>query len=240
MTSIGAVSRAFVLEADRKTDQAWAILKGVLERGKPTVRLGVLMSRIAPQLKFEQQALDVLGRLLASRSFVNQREERGLRYAAASLLDSMGRFDEAFNQAQIAGRLRQARYDPRQQENFIDRQITYFTREKLAALPRSSRDGSKLVFIVGMPRSGTSLIEQILASHPSVHGGGEQMYLPMIVDSAATFLGAEDLGYPQCLDRLTADNANELADRYLKPMLERAPDAARITDKLPLNCLHLG
>jgi tetratricopeptide (TPR) repeat protein len=243
-----AVSRAFVLQASDQTDAAWPIVQDLIARGQLTGRLGVVFSRMAPKLKKEREALEVLGRVLAGGR-VNPREERGLRFAAAGLLDRLERYDEAFNQAQIANRLRlaQGRYDPKANEQYIDRLIAYFTPEKLASLARASAGNEKLIFIVGMPRSGTSLVEQILASHPQVRAGGELPHLPRLVESISRIIGVNEL-YPQCLDHLTTPKANELAAMYINASAAGAPtggnppttDTLRFTDKLPLNFLHLG
>ena len=95
------------------------------------------------------------------------------------------------------------------------------------------------MFIVGMPRSGTSLVEQIIASHPRAFGAGElndigrmARELPVLVNTARP--------YPEALDRLTPDIVDTLAGRYLGALSARAPDAARVTDKMPFNMLWLG
>jgi tetratricopeptide (TPR) repeat protein len=245
-----AVSRAFVLQAADNTQAAWPIVQELIARGQITGRLGVVFSRIAPKLKREQEALDILGRVLAAGK-LNPREERGLRFAAAALLDRLARYDEAFLQSQIANRLRaaQARYDPQAVEQNINRLIAYFTPQKLASLARASHASKKLIFIVGMPRSGTSLVEQILASHPQVRAGGELPHLPRVVEATPRVIGASQ-PYPQCLDRLTLPQANELAAMYINAgaagALTGGTGAATIqsdlhfTDKLPFNFLHLG
>lgn len=236
-----AVSRAFVLQAQRQTDAAWELVKSLIDRGQITGRLGVVFSRMAPKLKKEAEALDVLGRVLSSAN-VNPREERGLRFAAAGLLDRLGRYDEAFDQVRLANRLRSMNslYTPASAETGVTRLIGWFTKEKLASLPRADRRNDRPIFIVGMPRSGTSLVEQILASHPRVYAGGELPYLPRVVESAARVIGAAGLNYPQCLDQLTSAKADELAAMYWDPISATAAGAARATDKLPLNFLHLG
>jgi hypothetical protein len=85
------------------------------------------------------------------------------------------------------------------------------------------------VFIVGMPRSGTSLAEQILASHPSVFGAGE---LPFWTDAAAAYAAAtgEDM----------QNLAATLGKDYLRRLDELSTDALRVVDKMPANFLHLG
>ena len=87
--------------------------------------------------------------------------------------------------------------------------------ERLDSLPRATHSNRRPVFIVGMPRSGTSLVEQILASHPAVYGAGELNQLRRLVGSASNPDWAEGDPYPQSLDWLSARWADRLAAQYL-------------------------
>ena len=95
------------------------------------------------------------------------------------------------------------------------------------------------VFIVGMPRSGTTLVEQILASHSAVFGAGELAWLPRLVAELPQRL-RDARAYPGCLGRLTGDATCELAARSLKDLQSLSPASQRVVDKLPGNYLHLG
>jgi hypothetical protein len=91
------------------------------------------------------------------------------------------------------------------------------------------------VFIVGMPRSGTSLVEQILASHPNVHGAGELDDIARIVHR----LGGP-VPSPSDLAQMTATTLRQAANDYLEKLSRLAPGAARVIDKMPHNFLALG
>ncbi|MGB1548696.1 MAG: sulfotransferase family protein, partial [Alphaproteobacteria bacterium] len=93
-------------------------------------------------------------------------------------------------------------------------------------------DSEVPIFILGMPRSGTSLVEQILASHSEVHGGGERAEWMRLVRGIDSFPdGVRDFG-PEDFARL--------GENYVEALRKLAPEAARITDKLPHNFLHVG
>jgi len=106
-------------------------------------------------------------------------------------------------------------------------------------MPRASVRSDRPVFIVGMPRSGTSLIEQILASHPQVFGAGELTDIVRLPLSLHTMLGTERK-YPQCLSLLTQDRIDTFAQHYLDKLASLSPDASRVIDKMPGNFMHLG
>jgi hypothetical protein len=95
------------------------------------------------------------------------------------------------------------------------------------------------IFIVGLPRSGTTLVEQILSSHSRVHGVGEPNRIPRSFESLPQLLNrsATPLACVRDLDRATVQ---ELGRRHLAWMRERDPRAERIVDKLPDNYLYLG
>jgi hypothetical protein len=91
------------------------------------------------------------------------------------------------------------------------------------------------VFIVGMPRSGTTLVEQVLASHPAVFGAGEQAILPYLVNAGQA---GED--FPSGAGSLSGDDWHRLGETYAAKLCALAPQAKRITDKMPGNFLYAG
>lgn len=95
------------------------------------------------------------------------------------------------------------------------------------------------VFILGMPRSGTSLVEQILASHSHVHGAGEREEMLRLADRLPELLN-DSRTYPGCIDGLSISSSAEIADAFLKALKRLNPHAARITDKMPGNFHHVG
>src|SRR5262249_28222782 len=100
-------------------------------------------------------------------------------------------------------------------------------------------DSELPVFVVGMPRSGTTLVEQILASHPDVFGAGELVELPRLIEGLPGRLHTPT-GFPACLARIEPDSVRAMAAEYLQYLSAKAGAARRATDKLPENYLHLG
>ncbi|MGH8212457.1 MAG: tetratricopeptide repeat-containing sulfotransferase family protein [Rhodanobacteraceae bacterium] len=117
-----------------------------------------------------------------------------------------------------------------------------FTAATLRAAPRAkTRDARVPIFIIGMPRSGTTLVEEILAAHPAVHGGGEMRHLP---DTLREIFGFDEsagcIAYPEIVPSLTADALHNASAAYLERAWQQAPGASHITDKLAGNFLHAG
>src|SRR5207244_12859973 len=106
-------------------------------------------------------------------------------------------------------RCRGAAFDPEAQRRHVDALIDAFSPAYFERVRSFGADSELPVFIVGMMRSGTSLAEQILASHPRVHGAGELRDIDLLVGGLPRRLGAAD-GYPACLARLDAATARAL------------------------------
>ena len=232
------LSRAWVLAAAGDHDAAWDLVKKLVGQTDMTPSLARLYGELAGRYGEQEQALTAINRLLATGVAP---EETALYYTAAQLLDRAGRYNESFALATRANSSqRGSPYDPAGQTRVTDAMIQYFTRERIASMPSAAVRSDKPVFIVGMPRSGTSLVEQILASHPAVHGAGELDFIYRILLGTLDMLRSNVGDYPACLDKLTQGHVDGMADVYLGPLLALNPHAQRIADKMPLNFLHLG
>jgi tetratricopeptide (TPR) repeat protein len=114
--------------------------------------------------------------------------------------------------------------------------IATFTPERFANGARATNADPAPVFIVGMPRSGTTLAEQILAAHPQAHGAGERSALGRLAWRLGAGETPESIARIAALDQATLDAE---AAAYLQELRALAPDKARIVDKMPGNYLYL-
>ena len=95
------------------------------------------------------------------------------------------------------------------------------------------------IFVLGMPRSGSTLVEQILASHPQVHAAGELANLDRVVE-IATVSSGQPIPFPQCVATLGAADLRRMGQAYLANLPTAAADKIRITDKMPTNFTYVG
>jgi hypothetical protein len=211
----------------------------MISASQPPGRLGLIFARLAPAFKREVDAIGLIDRLLQA-PHVTASERVPLHFAAAGLLDRLNRFDEAFLHARLGNEGSRRDYKSSHHSAQMQHRIDYYTPAKLHDLPRASHGNRRPVFIVGMIRSGTSLIEQILASHPQVYGGGELNFLSRIANSAARAAWTEGEIYPEFLDTISLRRANHLAESYLSSIAALNATAAYVTDKMPHNFLYLG
>jgi len=161
-------------------------------------------------------------------------------FELARFHDARARPDRAFALWR-AGRRLAARLQPFsrvEHAGFVSASMTAFTRERLRDGACAANTDPAPVFVVGMPRSGTTLTEHILAAHPMVHGAGERAALS---HTSRGLVGlSEDADWVRRLAAVDASTLSEAADRYLAELHALAPDARRVVDKLPGNARILG
>jgi len=169
------------------------------------------------------------------------REQRmHLGFAAGKLREDRGEHDEAFKHFLRANELhREAlHYDPEADRRVFDNIRASFDRAFFDRWAGAGSDDSTPIFIVGMPRSGTTLVEQILASHGDVYGAGE---LSALQTAIASRLGMQrGVDCTAALGTATAEDFEAIADHYLAAIRQLDGKSLRITDKLPMNFLNLG
>jgi tetratricopeptide (TPR) repeat protein len=176
---------------------------------------------------------------LAERSDLPPERRGPLSFALSQAYERAGRYEEFFRHLLEGNRLRRSlvNYDERPARRRFERLRQIFTAELLAE-KRGLGAGSEVpIFVLGFPRSGTTLVEQILASHPAVHGAGE---LVIMGEIAAGLTGRETLYFPECMPFLGADALARAGEAYLARLQRLAPEAERITDKMPDNYMFVG
>jgi len=163
-----------------------------------------------------------------------------LHFALGSALDQEGRGAEAFAHFRVGNRLvaTDRPFDPVRFEEQIASIEAFFDAAFFAAHADLGHPSRRAVLIVGMPRSGSTLVERILGAHPNCAAGGELDALRIVVRELPAVLG-DGARYPECLSGIDSGAARRIAERYLAA-LPAAPDARLVTDKLLGNFLHLG
>lgn len=188
----------------------------------------------------EDNQLRCVRRLLTSGS-TSAQVRIDLEFALAKALGDMGAFDEAFSHFLKGNRLKRSelRYDVSEDEACVQEIISVFDESLMARHAHCGCPSDLPILIVGMPRSGTTLVEQILASHPNVHGAGELEDLGKLVLGLRS--GSERARrFPQALRDLKREDIMRLGRAYADGLRQRQPRARHVTDKMPSNFFHLG
>jgi tetratricopeptide (TPR) repeat protein len=160
-------------------------------------------------------------------------------YAMGKCHDDTGNHKQAFEYYLQGAKLKRETvgYDPDANTSLTGSIASVFTREWIAGLSNGGNPSNVPIFILGMPRSGTTLTEQIIASHPDVYGAGE---LRDLKDIAARLISPAGKDYPRNLGGLNLQGLKLLGDEYSRRITERAPDSPHVTDKMPGNFQLVG
>ena len=235
-----AVGEARAYERQRDYEKAYARLQPLLESGTESADVALAFAALCRHVKRCGDAIALLERLLGSDTPALSAYERVLlHFELGRLLDAAAEYDRAFVHYSQGNALKAQGFDPAAHLRHIDGLIESYSAGFMAGAPRATLVSQRPVFIVGMPRSGTSLVEQILASHPRVVGAGELEDINRIAGSVAEVCATGE-PYPQCISALTPEACDLLSRRYLDRLAEISGEAERITDKMPVNFLHLG
>lgn len=194
------------------------------------------MARLVYPRKITADNLDLVERLETGL-----RDMRGddvtrehLCFALGKAYDDLERFDQAsaaYSEANRLGKMRAAPYDQQRTAALFGQLIEMFDADWINSNESSS--AAEPIFICGMFRSGSTLLEQMLASHPSVTAGGELEFLPWLI-------GTELEPFPVGVRNAERSRLQHVGNEYLRRVGERFPHSGRVTDKRPDNFLHLG
>ena len=172
----------------------------------------------------------------------------GLLLQLASAREKNKDYDQAFRLATEANdsAKKLLKYDPKAHRNQCARTRFAFGKALYEHRPNFGHDSSLPVFVVGMPRSGTTLVEQILASHSDIFGAGELGVIPSRIQGLNRWERHTGSGrrYPDCVDDISLEATQGIADGILKELKELAeddkPNAKHVVDKLPHNFENIG
>jgi tetratricopeptide (TPR) repeat protein len=226
--------KARVLEVEGDKQGAWNCAQHVIAKKGMNTAAAVVIANVAPEIGKTQEAIEHVERFVAQPG-LSSTNQRLLRFTLVGLCDKAKQYDRAFGHAVIANQLRKlksAPFDPGVVARNMNRLASVYSRTAMDSLPRSTNHSDLPLFIVGMPRSGTSLLEQILSCHTKVYARGETTDIGKLAESIPY--------YPDGVRNLTQEKLDTMAAAYLERLSDMAPSATRVTDKLPGNYMYLG
>jgi tetratricopeptide (TPR) repeat protein len=203
---------------------------------------GVWFSRsISKTFSVDDPDIERMENLLGVGGLQIRNDRIMLHFALGKAWMDAGNTDRAFAQLNSGNRLKRSSftYDAEEAGLWIASIIEHCSPELMARLSGMGDPSDKSVFVIGMPRSGTTLVEQILASHPDIYGAGELRTVQGMVDCIS---GADlhPIGYPKLLGSLLPHDLPNLGRVYREEVSALAPGYRRIVDKMPANFLYVG
>ncbi len=194
----------------------------------------------AQKVKKGDSNLAVLEAKAASSDNLSTEKRISLNYALGKAYDDLKEYDKAFPQFVEGAKLKRSKlnYSADADAERTQRIIEVFNSERLQELQGAGSQDATPIFVLGMPRSGTTLTEQIIASHPLVHGAGELRDLLEVAQQPLT--GQEALPYPDNLKGMNQDTLTQWGADYVARLRKHSATAQHITDKMPANYMALG
>ena len=236
LDSIGAL--AGVLEKRGDFDEAIQTLEPVLGIAEKNARIALAFQRLCGKMAQCSEAVSYIEAVLASEE-IKAEDRAALHFALGSQYDQDAAYDRAFEQYARANSIAAPDYDPDAYSAYVDSLIQVFSPSDFSCLPPSNYCSEQLVFIVGMPRSGTSLVERVLSSHSAVFAAGELRNVIELADEVASLAG-EEQRFPAGVEQLVQSDIDRLSGKYLEAIAAMSDGAVRVTDKLPHNFQYLG
>jgi len=189
---------------------------------------------------------DILARIdrLAHSPSLEGAVRSSLLFNLASSYEHLKDYPGAFAYAEAANRASRQHlpYDAAAHRQRVQDTVSVFSRDFYARRKTWGHPSTLPVFVLGMPRSGTTLVEQIIAGHSAIHGAGEVGCLNPVIHSMARWEWHCGSGrsYPDCVEDLTAAEVMAYADKVLESLRQYHPRARHIVDKLPHNFENVG
>jgi len=227
-----------VLQALGQTGEAEACFRRVIEKSPhdPDAHRGLAYLK-----RFTKYSTDVESMVASHKHSSDEGMDRiALSFALGKVFEDLEQYDNSFAYFEEANRLNRSLY-----HFSIDEEMALFETYRKAftkdwfdnTASAAAISDETPIFVLGMPRSGTSLVEQILASHSTVFGAGEVYFATEFDNSVAQITGKP---FPQSIAEVGAELLKQSAQNYVQNLRMAAGDRARVTDKLPHNFLRVG
>jgi len=231
--------KAGIFEREGDYARAMDTLKPFVDSGTEDADMAELQARLQIHTGDHEGAIAVAARHL-QRPGLPPQQAAALWFVTGRAHEKLQQYDESFEAFRRANEISPvAAFDPQAYVRFVDDVIDAFSAGRLQKIPRASGGSGRPVFIAGMPRSGTTLVEQIIDAHPDAHGAGEIDDLEKITLGLQAELGSIE-PYPHCVGDLTGEAADRLARRYLARLGALGRGASRVLNKSLENYKNLG
>ena len=239
---IAMADLAELLLSLRRLDEAETLLSRAMNGPIAHPQLAMSIARLHRIRKEPERGIAILEAVLQQPN-LPEGPRVDVMFALGHLLDACGEHRRAFAILHDANAAHGSQFEPATHRAAVDRMIDAFSRTAMDGLPKAkpAKSASQPVFIVGLPRSGTTLVERILAAHPDVYAGGELEHMHRLTMEMHGRMPPPLPWIPQDPRALTPSFVNDAARNYAKllPRPGKGAPPALITDKMPENILRI-
>ena len=219
-------------------DEALRLISPLVNSHSDSPGVALSFSLIGPRFNRSDEAIRLLKKSLSNKSLPSFIRGK-LSVSLAQIYEKAGNYEKAFKLFKQGNDLHSPHFDRASYMHRIKAIESVYSEDNVKLLPVADHSFDKPVFIVGMPRSGTSLVEQILASHPQVYGAGELKYIQNYSFDLSD-LGINNKQYPECMSDVSQSQLEKLAEDYIERLEDISNGEDMVTDKMPINYQNLG
>jgi len=227
--------------------------QGKLEEAEASFRTGMSLEtdqgenleslfNLAFAIKIKKDSPEHIGLVEAEKRMADfsERKLMLLHFALGKMCDDFEEYGTAFDHYLKACEMKRATFDYSAEDmtKVYKQTQSIFTPELIEKLKPYADHSAKPIFVLGSPRSGTTLTEQIIASHPDVFGAGELPDFSKALSSLPNVQSQEV--FPKVIAELSAEQLVHIGKEYIKRITEHSPNSPRVTDKMPSNYFYLG
>jgi tetratricopeptide (TPR) repeat protein len=233
--------KAILLSELGRFDEASNAIEKAFELAPSSACLHYTLTTIN-QLTLSDSHVHAMEQLAQNGRSLDTKEQTYLHFALGKAYADIGDHERSFRHLQDGNALKRKQlfYDERVTLDVLERTRAAFSSELMQRNQRAGNPSSVPVFIVGMPRSGTTLVEQILASHPHVFGAGEIYDFSTAAIRVCDTVGPGFLRWPEVVGALSREQLRNLGTSYVENITALAPVAERITNKTVENFRLIG
>ena len=229
------MGEARMLAKQGKLDAARACFRPFADRRSSDPSVAIAYSYLVRNDDERRESIDMMQQMLKTKDIAMR---QSLYFRLGDLYDDLEAYDMAFENYRHANQLVGKTYDRAVSVQFNRNVIEGFTARKYAAMPRSTNTSDMPVFVVGLPRAGKTLAEQMLASHSRVTGAGELEDFRKIAEAIAKETGA---AFPLGIEKLTVKQLDDYANQYLEKLKSGVHQGTtRVVNTMPDNYMYLG
>lgn len=231
--------KAQIYESQDQGDKAFELVKNAIDNNLRHVDLTEIYVRLCKQRKLYDEAIVSLRQGLTYPN-LSTIQHVGLLMDLGSIYEAKKKYEEAYRFYEESNRVYNLDFDSARETDIAESIISTFSRDNMLKFPRSTNNSMRPIFIIGMPRSGTSLVEQIISCHPQVYGAGELDALRKLVMILPRHFKTPKVRFPHYMDQMTTELLDELAGKHLEYLEGLNREAGMTTDKMPQNYYYLG
>lgn len=234
--SVAGLAGVYKFEGDY--DRADEVLSPFIQSHPDNPGVLLVFAAIAHKCDRMGEAIQLLQNLLDNADLSDATEAKVL-VSLGTLYEEQGDYSKGFQYIRQGNKVYSPDFDRDAHIQNIELLEQLYSSENIISLPVSGSTKKTPIFIIGMPRSGTSLVEQILSSHSEVYGAGELKY----ISNYASELNAQQINqktYPDCMLDVHPSELLRLSKDYVEKLIEMSGGSPRVTDKMPANFIYLG